>query len=350
MSEPRGGWSRGVYGALTALALLSPLTPRTAEACAGCSNPNLPSVRSQESGSQAGALRVGLNLTGTTMQIVHSEHCPEIGPICDTRAEPPQLHDQTFWIAELRPVIDYSFTERFGLEVQLPFRYTHTSVIFRRLDGTAFTPDYENIHHRNETLTGLGDPWLSGRASLALGTVQLSARAGVTLPLGRTEENPFERAERGLSHQHVQFGTGTVNPLLGLDAHAPLGPFTLSAWAQTQVFLVDNRQGYRAGNRYAGGLGVRPELDWPVTLELTADLLNEQPERWDGVIQQEGNVGRTDALAGLTVRRAFGELDAALGVKVPVWQHFIEAAHAHEGDPGQVRYPAIVNLSQNRSF
>ena len=166
---PLRGQARGrtvSAGAVALLAgLLVGLTPLASEACAGCSNPNLPTARSGAVGLIPGELAVAVNLSGTTMRVLHSEHCPDIGPICEQRAEPPQLHDQGITVAELRPILSLGLTRVFGLELQVPVRMAHTTIIFRRLDGTAFTPDYENIHHRNETLVGLGDPWISARAA-----------------------------------------------------------------------------------------------------------------------------------------------------------------------------------------
>ncbi len=331
-------------------ALLLSLIPRSAHACAGCSNPNLPSGRNGAMLLQPWQLSAALNATATTMQVVHSEYCPDIGPICQARDEPPQLHDQRFYVGELRPILELGLTRVLGVELQLPFRVTNTGITFRRLDRTAFTPDYENIHHRNETLAGLGDPSLSGRAAWSWGKTLLSARAGVTLPIGRTEEDPFARGRAGLPHQHIQYGTGTVNPLLALDVGTTLGRFYVSGYGQAFLALYENGHGYRAGNRYLGGVSVETELVAKLRLGLGADLLNEQPERWQGEIQQDGNVGRTDLLVGGTVSYAFGPVTALLSVKAPVWQQFITTAHAHDEEPGQLRYPVILNLGLQHTF
>jgi len=291
-----------------------------------------------------------LNLTGTTMNVVHSEHCPDIGPICDVRDEPPQLHDLDFYVGEVRPIFEVGFTETFGAELQLPFRITRTTVVFRRLDGEAFMPDYENIHHRNETLTGISDPWLSGRGAWRLNRLRLVAKLGLTMPLGRTESDPFAAGEAGEEHQHIQFGSGTFNPLLAIDVAHPVGRFELRGYAQALLFLYDNKYGYRAGNRYVGGVAAETVVASKVRLGLGLDLLNERPERWGGEIQQDGNVGRTDLLVGGTVGYQMGRVSALLSVKAPVWQRFIEAGNTHDDEPSQLTYPAIVNLAVETRF
>jgi hypothetical protein len=338
---------------LGALALASSVTflvGQRALACAGCSNPNLPVAREGAAALGAGQLSVALNLSATTLHVVHAESCPEIGPICRERAEPPQLHDQRFYAGELRSILGYGVTSQLGLELQLPLRVIHTTIRFRRLDGTAFEPDYENIHHRNETLFGLADPWLLGRVSGQFGNLALASRGGVGLPAGSTEEDPFARGRAGLRHQHIQFGTGTFHPIFAVDASLTFGRTRLSAYAQEILFAYENEHGYQPGNRFSAGISGDVELAPSFRAGIGADVLNEQPERWHGLVQQDGNVGRTDILFGGMLSYALGSVLASLSVKVPVWQHFIATSHAPGQDPGQLTYPAIVNLALATSF
>jgi hypothetical protein len=291
-------------------------------------------------------LSVGLAGSGTAVRVIHPSYCPEIGPICASRDEPPQLHDQTLYVTELRPIFEYQVLEILGLELQVPLRLSATNVVYRRLDRTAFEPDYENIHHRNETLVGLGDSWVSARISRTVGAFALSGRVGVTVPIGRTESNPFDLGERGLPHQHVQFGTGTFNPLLGAEVARTIGQVQMRGYAQAQLSLYENRHGYRAGMRLLaaaeGGMLVLGKL----RIAATADMFHEEPERWDGVIQQDGNLGRTDVLVGATIRHPLGDYILTASAKVPVFQHLVVVGP----EAGQLSYPAIVNLGIYRTF
>jgi hypothetical protein len=341
--------TKATLGALLVAASLLAFE-RRAEACAGCSNPNLPVARASNVALGAGEISASVNLTLTTMHVVHSESCPDIGPVCATRAEPPQQHDQRFYVGELRPIVALGLTDVFAVEAQVPVRVVSTTIQFRRLDGTPFEPDYENIHHRNETLYGVADPWLLGRASGAIGKVRITTRAGLGLPAGSTEEDPFARGRAGLSHQHIQFGTGTVHPVFAIDAGVPIDRTRIGAYAQALVFVYENARGYHAGNRYTTGLFADAEAFTPkLRLGLSGDVLNEQPERWGGVVQQDGNVGRTDVLAGVSASYAFGRVVASVTFKTPVYQHFIRR-HDHGGDPGQLTYPGILNLAVSSTF
>ncbi len=333
-----------------ALAAALLLGTERAEACAGCSNPNLPGARAANVGLSPGQLSLALNVTATTMRVVHPEGCPESGPICAQRPEPDQQHDQRFYVAELRPILAVGITERLGVELQAPVRFLQTTIVFRRTDGTAFTPDYANIHHRNETLVGPGDPWLLGRSTGRVGPVTVTARAGLGIPLGSTEPNPFVRGRGGLSHQHVQFGAGTFYPVFALDAGITLGRARLGGYGQALVYPAINEHGYQPGNRYSGGLSGDYEVLPRLRVGLGADVLNEQPERWDRIVEQDGNVGRTDLLLGGAVSYTLGRTALFASFRAPVWQHFIESSHAHGGDPGQLTYPGIVSLGVQTTF
>ncbi len=288
-----------------------------------------------------------MTLFATTLRVTHESRCPEIGPICAERNEPPQVHDQRFYLLELRPVLEYAITTWLGAEAQLPLRLNDTGIIYRRMDGSAFVPEYADIHHRNETLTGLVDPWLSARFHVEIGGFRFSGRTGVTLPLGRVEENPFIRGEQGLEHQHVQFGTGTFTPLLGLDAVKAVEDVTFRGWSLARLSLYDNRHGFRASHQLSGGLSAGLKVFDRLELALTFDALHETPERWDGVIRQDGNLGRTDLLAGVFAAISLpAELALTASIKAPVYQHFETAGDDH----ASLTYPAVVDVGIRRTF
>lgn len=269
------------------------------------------------------------------MRIVHTETCPDIGPICNVRQEPPQIHDQRLTVAELRASIDRAVNDVFAVEFQLPVRMVVSSIEFQRLDGTPFEPDYESIHHRSETLVGLGDPWAVARASLHLGSVVAMARVGATIPLGSTVPDPFKLGDNGLSHQHVQFGTGIFQPIVGVAVAHVTGGWRLRGHALAILGLYENRYGYRPGHRVLGGLGADAAVG-DTLLSFGADVAREQEEHWAGTAHMEGNLGRTDVLLNMGVARPLSERWRwSLLVRVPVAQFVPHDA---------ITYPGIVEL------
>ncbi len=320
---------------LLGAALFTFLGSGRAEACAGCSNPNLPQVVTGRGRVRPREWSVGLALSATALRVVHESTCPEIGPVCATRDEPPQLHDQAIRVGELRLLTEYGLSEDWALQLQLPVKVIDTSIIYRRLDGSLYEPDYVNIHHRNETLAGVTDPWVTVKRSMAAGRWALASRLGTTIPLGRTVDDPFAAAEAGEAHQHFQFGTGTFNPLLGFDAARSVGSVALSGYLLAQLVPYASDRGFRAGQRASAGINGAMPWGGDRGASVSLDVVHEEAERWGGVVKQDGNLGRTDLLAGGGLDWAVGHGRIALLVRTPVWQRIVG---------GQVSYPAIATL------
>lgn len=251
----------------------------------------------------------------------------------------PYLHDLRLHLFELRLFTDVALHENVTLETQLPVRVTSTSIVFKQFDGSVFTPAEGNIHHRTETLFGFGDAWLMANGHVTAGGFRLTARLGVTLPIGTIEANPFALGDEGKQHQHIQFGTGTFNPLTGLEVSRAFGPVTLLANGQAVWMAYANANGYRGGHRITGTLRADLQLG-PVRPILGFDVLHEQPETWNGVVQQDGNLGRTDLLisAGLTWN-VNALTSVTLLARIPFFHHFINGSE-HE----QLTYPVVLTL------
>ncbi len=282
------------------------------------------------------------------MRTSHDESCPEIGPICAIRPEPPQVHDQSIALGELRLAADYAFDEALSAQVVLPLRAVSSEIVFRDLQGRRLDLDYENIHHRDEVIAGPGDPWLTGAFRARRGGRAVGARLGFTLPLGRTEADPFRAAEEGETHQHVQLGTGTVMPIAGVDLAQELGgPVRLETFALAVLSAYESARGYRPGHRFAAGAlaAVRGEalgLDG-ATLRLGLEGHGESAEAWQGTVHTtDGNQGRFDLLAAAGLEHPLGAgLSGRATLRVPLVTHVVG---------GQLSYPAALELGVARGF
>jgi thiol-disulfide isomerase/thioredoxin len=257
----------------------------------------------------------------------------------------PTIHDQSIFLMESRLSMDLGITRWLGLGIMVPFRVVATRITYRDPDtGDELQLASPEIHHRNETLTGLADPWITAHLAWARDRWALDGRIGITLPLGSTVDDPYVLGALGLPHEHIQFGTGTVDPLVrlavqrwfavGTREHA----WSLGAWAFTQQVLYESERGYQAGSRYAGGLLVESPLTtrrWDFLASF--DAQGEAQERWHGVVHtEEGNNGRVDLLAGATASvNVWRTLALNASLKVPVYTYVVG---------GQVSYPLIVAL------
>jgi hypothetical protein len=228
-----------------------------------------------------------------------------------------------------------------GLELVVPFRTATTRVRFEDAGRQPFVPAEGDLHHRNETLAGTGDPWLMLHAARPGAVWTTAARLGVSVPLGRTVPDPFALGHEGLPHQHVQFGTGTWDPVVALAAVRPIGPFAFTVSGLARLAFYENEHGYRAGHRYALGVQADRPVGRAWRLGAALDLAREQTERWHGrVEEEEGNLGRTDLLASAAaVRPVAGVGTLRFAVSVPIVTHTRGS---------QFDYPVLLSVGVSR--
>jgi hypothetical protein len=104
-----------------------------------------------------------------------------------------------------------------------------------------------------------------------------------------------------------------------------------------------DRYGYRSGHRLLAGVSATSALGLQrFSFTGGLDVYRETPETWSGVVEDEGNIGRTDLLVDLTASWRFtaGWL-VTFGLKVPVFS-------AVQGE--QASYPGIATLGVSTDF
>ncbi|MEO8548511.1 MAG: cupredoxin domain-containing protein [Kofleriaceae bacterium] len=234
------------------------------------------------------------------------------------------MHDQSIVNAEARLVADLGVTSWLGVGLVLPYRVFHTTIRYLDPSGNQVAIENPFIHHHNETLTGVGDPWLLARVARTIGGFVVGVRGGVALPFGRTEPDPFVLGDLGLPHEHSQFGSGTFEPFVGLDVARAIGGARIDAFALSIQSLYDDSYGYRAGDRYAGGVGAASALGTArFRFRATFEAQHETAETWSGVVHsEEGNTGRTDVLAGVEATwRVTADWHLGVAAKLPLYTH-----------------------------
>jgi hypothetical protein len=283
-----------------------------------------------------GEFGLAVSVTGTW---VRTEHIA-VDAVPETAPGPEYRHLQHLEIAEASAIVTRGLRRGLGVEAVLGLREVRTRIRFLDLDGRPFAPVYGALHHRNETLVGPTDPWLVLHAGRAGKVWSVGARVGLTLPLGRTEPDPFALGDAGLPHEHIQFGTGTFDPILGLGIARRIGATTLTASALWRLVVAENDKGYHAGNRTHASLVGSRKLRGAWSGNAGLDLSHETAERWHGRLHpEEGNLGRTDVLASLAVSRSMGRGAVSLNVRVPI---LVRATGS------QLHYPVIATLGWAR--
>lgn len=289
-----------------------------------------------------GRFRVGLSMTGSFVRAAHSV-APEQREPGVPVAEQPDLHDLRVGLLQWDLDAQAGVHPRFAFEFLLPIRSTFIDASFYQ-DGREL-PGFTSIHHRDETIAGIGDVVLGGRIGLVLPQDvprwTLALRTGVSLPTGHTEPNPFVLGAHGHWHQHMFFGSGTLDPVVGLETNVAFERWALVGWTVAKAPLYANQYGYRGSTVVVGGLGAMSGFGlrrWSLLVQ--PEVYFETPARWTGA--HDLNSGRTSLLAtaGVFVRPAEG------------WQIHLLAKVPYKtwAQGGQLRWPIVGVLGVSYTF
>jgi hypothetical protein len=275
-----------------------------------------------------------LSFSGTGFRNQHLEHNQE---------HEVYWHDLEMTTGDISLATSLGLSRRFGIDALVAFRLNRERVTFRSLDGLPYEPDPPDVHHENRTLVGLADPWLMAHVGDTWGAWSVGARAGATLPLGETVPDPFELGEQYLPHEHIQFGSGTLQPLGTLAVARDFGAWALSARGLVHLGLWTNQHGYRAGNQWLGtlvGTSKLGTMTW--SFEAGPTIYRENAETWGGEVQYEGNLGRTDVYADARVNHALtSSLSLGAEFRVPMYSEAVGA---------QLDVPLTFRLSATTGF
>ena len=168
--------------------------------------------------------------------------------------------------------LKYQLGSRWTLEANIPYETKTQEATIEEIHSVtsaereAILHNRDN-HHRDETYTGPTDPdVLLGYQTQGLLTKNdfLSGRIGTTIPFGKTEENPWELGDAGLKHLHIQFGTGTFNPIADLHYSLPLYKgFGANGSIRGKLPFYENSKTYRGSMEYTYTAGLNYRFsDW----------------------------------------------------------------------------------------
>lgn len=302
-------------------------------ACPGCQNPNLPVVPSGGVFLDRGDIQWGALFTSSPLWVRHDAGCDNLIN-CDERiVQPKYIHDQFILPMELRANLEWGWSEHLGLSVQLPIRLIYTTIDYELPNGMSYQPLDAGVHHRNEALVGLADANLSLRwAESFYSGWWIIARLGSSLPLGRTEENPFTAGDRGEKHQHVQMGTGTFDPFTSIAFAQSFALWQVSFYGQASLPLYESSKGFKAGLLTLLNAKLSYRLKKRALVHTSLSWFRQGAEEWDGKIQQDGIYGRQEVLLGIGSTMSFGGPQYILMAQVPIWRELFQGINTERGE------------------
>jgi hypothetical protein len=243
------------------------------------------------------------------------------------------MNETALWAA-------YGLGDALAVEGRFSMRVVDVTPTYSELDGTP--KDVPNdIHHHRETLVGPSDPWLLLRTGASHGRFVTSARLGLTLPVGSTVPDPYELGRQGLPHEHIQFGTGTVVPIVGGGFAYSVGKVDLAANALAFFGLYANGYGYRPPLRLFASSRATLHVAGVWLPFVGVSFVHEGRDLWHDQYGDEA-YERDDILAGAGLGWAFARAwvaEAGLTFRV-----------ANLGSGPTLDYPAILQLGLATHF
>ena len=289
-----------------------------------------------------GRLHLTFDWMGTRLEAGHTVDPDQFEPGIPDE-EQAGRHLVELSLRELAVRLSLGLTERWALDVGVPLREVEIEADFEDAQGRPL-PDFVSIHHRDETITGVGDLTVTGRyrwKPLNLGGWFFDLAGGVSLPTGNTEEDPFELGRRGLSHQHLFFGSGTVDPIVGVTGVRQSQLVPGVGWLRIKAPFDESSEGYQAGEQLSAGLALNPTFGWERwSFTGQVELFHEGTAQWGG--HPARNSGRTDLLANV----------GASWTPTPDWTVQTVARFPWNLDAkgGQIELEPILSLAVTRSW
>ena len=216
-------------------------------------------------------------------------------------AAPPggvQAHEHVlrFDLMGIDARVALALTPALEVEVRVPFRWAFIEARFLDDEGQQLT-DFTSIHHRTETISGVGDIGLEWRYRILGGGHPVSWRwdivLGLTFPTGGIEPDPFELGRQKRVHQHLFFGTGTVNPVASLEVEKSFRHLSVQALSRWEGALYSNRYGYTGPKTLTMNADILSALGtarWQ--LKMGCEFMKQWPARWSSQLAE--NSGRME--------------------------------------------------------
>jgi len=343
-----------VFGLLAIIAVLPP-SKTFAQACPACSNPALQSSEKLEAGADTlhkGTLRLTFNATGgLNYQGGHPNFTglTKGGQLIEV---PEHAHIVSLNFIRSEFAFEYTFKTNWSLWLRIPYDVKNQTASVEYVDPVS-TEEHEAIvrnrdnHHRNETYTGLSDfrllvarrynQFLSkkGRLDVAIGT---------SLPVGKTEEDPIEAGDAGEKHLHIQFGTGTFDPLLELHYTASLSKeISLAVFTMNKLSLYKHSTLYQGPFETTTGISIGQRATKWLSLRVTIASFTQTQATWDGEADPNSGLFSINGTLSPTFFLNNG-FTITPGYRFPLYQETL----SDEGDVFEYGPTFVLNVS--RSF
>lgn len=192
-----------------------------------------------------------------------------------------------------------------------------------------------DLHHRSVTLRGVVDVMLLGRgrwSGIWREGDAFAISAGASLPTGKTVENPYLLGAQGKQHIHIQFGTGTIDPLLETSYHMPLaGRFSAGGYLAGRFPFYDNERTFHAPPDVTLGAHIAHRSTDRLQLRIEGAMYAQGYGYWDGVRDENTGLFATSATIGATYQ--LRDVSISGDIRYPISQRTLTEGDAFKQGP-----------------
>jgi len=269
-------------------------------------------------------------------------HFSRRGTGADGRGEavPLYRHEVSLDYARVELGLQYTIAPGWDLVGRIPWEQKQQDAAIGLVDAT--TPDQHaamqrnvDLHHRSATLRGIGDLMVLGRrrwSNLWRDGDALSVSAGATVPTGRTVENPYRLGEQGIQHLHIQFGSGTIDPLLETSYHATItSRVSAGGYLAGRFPFYENKRTFRAPPDATLGAHISYRAAARLQLRVEGAVYAQGYGSWDGFRDENTGLISTSITGGGTLQ--IRAVSLSVDVRNPVSQRTLTEGDAFKQGP-----------------
>ena len=243
---------------------------------------------------------------------------------------PQHRHHVNLNIYRVDVGLKYLLGSQWIVEANLPFESKVQKARPKEIKDVEYTPEQwaaieENgrIHHRDDTYTGLTDSEVflgHYRVGVFTENDYFMGRIGTSIPLGKTEEDPWKLGDKGEEHLHIQFGTGTLNPIADLHYSLPIykGLATHTS-LRVKLPFYENSKTYRGSNELTYSAGLNYRLNKWLSFQAGYLGIYQSFAHWDGEIDKNTGLHFGMASMGTSITTPFN-VPLSISLLLPLHQ------------------------------
>lgn len=253
----------------------------------------------------------------------------------------------------------YAFKDNWTVRLHIPYEIKDqfaSTPLFDTIKYTQYQIDaiirQRDLHHPTEVFKGFADMRLlvSHRFfKVFLKKDMLDIAFGTSLPTGRTEPNALKLVAESKKHNHIQFGTGTFDPLLELNYSASLiRKFAFNTYALGKISFYENKNGeYKGPAELTGGINIF-YFTKRFNFRAGGIALYQGYYYWDGVRDPNSGLISTMLSAGVQTKIS-NHISLNIGTRYPLYQTtFIknEEGPYKQGPTVMFEFSHLMNIKQ----